>query len=143
MAYILSLQESDHIFLVFPNLCPNRFFLSWSCEVVLGNFLHSEQFIGGIITPAFRIYLHFCQKYTQNSHKLSVTHTFCCGNGSLVVPWSAIYGSQYLLTNSRLKKSLAQEIWMSLLLGCCLLFVRCNGIVCSLQRAITTLPLPL
>ena len=61
------------------------------CEVVLGNFLHSEQFIVELITPAFRIYLHFGQKQTPKSRKLSVAHNFSCGNGSLIVPWSAIY----------------------------------------------------
>ena len=38
------------------------YFLSWSCEVVVGNYLHSELFNGELITPAFRIYLKFLSK---------------------------------------------------------------------------------
>ena len=37
-------------------------FLSWSCEVVFGNFLHSELFNGEQITQPFRIYINFFQK---------------------------------------------------------------------------------
>ena len=52
---------------------------------------HSEQFNGKVITPAFRVYLHSCQKHTPKSRKLSVAHNLSCWNGPLVVPWSAIY----------------------------------------------------
>ena len=31
------------------------------------------------------------QKHTPKSRKFNVFHNFTCGNGSLVVPWSAIY----------------------------------------------------
>ena len=43
---------------------------SWQCEVVLRNFLHSDKFNGEVITPAFRIYLPFCQKHTAKSRIL-------------------------------------------------------------------------
>ena len=106
---ILSLQESDQIFLVFQYYCPNKVFLNnkyamkgfiktlpcmglllpflnywiwwylpnghlnspkirqtyfWSllCDVVFGNFLHSELFNWEIIAPALRIYLFFVLK---------------------------------------------------------------------------------
>ena len=45
---------------------------SWSCEVVVGNFLFSERFNGELFLSAFRIYLFFCQKHTPKSRKFNV-----------------------------------------------------------------------
>ena len=38
-----------------------------------------------------RIYLYFGRKHTPKSHKFNFLSNFTCGNGSLVVPWSAIW----------------------------------------------------
>ena len=65
------------------------YFWYWSWEVVLGNFLHSELLYVELITPAFRIYLYFCQKYTPKSRKLSVVPQFSWWNGLNWQFWSA------------------------------------------------------
>ena len=59
------------------------YFWSWSSELVLGNFLHSELFNGELFTPAFRIYLYFCQKHTPKSRKFNVCLILPAGMGSI------------------------------------------------------------
>ena len=56
-----------------------------------GIFFFTGLFIGDHITPAFRIYL-FCVK---NAHQkaANLIPNFTCGNGSLMVPRSAIYAN--------------------------------------------------
>ena len=51
----------------------NLYSLSWSCEVILMNFLFSGLFNGEPITPSFRIYLFF------KSRKFNVLPNFTCG----------------------------------------------------------------
>ena len=63
---------------------------SWSCQVVLGNFLFSELFNREYFPPAFRIYLYFCQKHTPRSRKFNVLPNFTCGKESWLVTWRAI-----------------------------------------------------
>ena len=54
-------------------------------------FFFTGLFNGEFFIPAFRIYLYFCQKHTPKSRKFNVLPNFTLRNGSLVVPWSAIY----------------------------------------------------
>ena len=60
-------------------------------KLSLGVFFFTGMFNGELITPAFRIYLYFCQKHTPKSRKFNVSPNFTYGNGFLVVPWSAMY----------------------------------------------------
>ena len=56
--------------------------------------------------PAFRIYPYFCQKHTPKSRKFNVWRNFTCGKGSLVVPWSAMYGQYWINLRKRFSHSL-------------------------------------
>ena len=46
-------------------------------------------------SPAFRIFLYFCQKHTPKSRKFNVWPTFTCGTDSCVVPWREMYSNDY------------------------------------------------
>ena len=52
-------------------------------KLSLGNFLFTGLFYGELITPAFTIYLYFCQKHTQKAANL----TFCLILPAAKVPW--------------------------------------------------------
>ena len=59
-------------------------------KLSLRKILFTGLFNAELITPAFRIYLYFCQKHKPKSRKINVLPNFTCSKGSLVVPWSAI-----------------------------------------------------
>ena len=75
---------------------------SWSCQVVLGNFLFSELFNREYFSPAFRIYLYFCQKHTPKSRKFNVLPNFTCGKDSCLVTWRTMHRLNILNILSRL-----------------------------------------
>ena len=75
----------------------------WSCQVVLGNFLFSELFIREYFSPAFRIYLYFCQKHTPKIRKFNVLPNFTCGKGFNPVRWTIIYAVETRDARIRIK----------------------------------------
>ena len=52
----------------------------------LGIIFCSELFNREFFSPAFRIYLYYCQKHPPKSRKFKVLPNLFCGKGSLVVP---------------------------------------------------------
>ena len=57
----------------------------------LGIIFFHELFNGAFITPAFRIYLYFCQKHTPKIRKFNVLPNFTWGKGFNPMLWSVIY----------------------------------------------------
>ena len=51
----------------------------------LGIFLFSDLFNGEFFSPAFRIYLYFCQQHTPKSRKFNGLPNFTCGKESCLV----------------------------------------------------------
>ena len=54
-------------------------------KLSLGIFFLSELFNREYFSPAFRIYLYFCQKHTPKSRKFNVLPNFTCGKESCLV----------------------------------------------------------
>ena len=86
------------------------YILDLDCVLLfLGIFFFLCCLMESFFSPAFRIYLYFCQKHTQKSHKFNVWPNFTCGTDSLVVPWRAINGDTWHMTHDMWH--LTQDMW--------------------------------
>ena len=63
-----------------PKIKNLYFFYLDHVKLFFQNTLHSQLFNCELITPALRMNLHFSQKHTPKSPKLSVVTNFRCGN---------------------------------------------------------------
>ena len=67
-----------------------KYFLYLDCVKLSLGILFFLSFLMNFFSPAFRIYLYFCQKHTPKSRKFNVLPNFTCGTDSCLVPWRAI-----------------------------------------------------